>query len=332
MKKALKIIGYVLLALVGLLGVAVAYAGATATGRLQFPSEPLPALKASQDPAIIEQGRYLVHSTAHCAQCHSTDDRDHPEKIRTTPVHGGLAFAMGPLGTRYAPNLTPHATGIASRADGELARTIRTGVTPSGEMSFFMRFAAADPSNEDLIAIISYLRSLQPAAHEVPKGEWKLFGKVLLTYAFPPLKPRSTPAPKHVPPSDTPSLERGKYLANSLMLCTSCHSKLDMKTFQPFGPVAGGSLPDPSHGNDDKDMEFIAPNLTSHATGITGRLDEAAFIARLRAGRAFKSSIMPWENFSTATDSDLKSVYMYLKSLPPVDNDVGATYRKKGGK
>ncbi len=332
MKKALKVLGIVVAALVGVVALLVAYAGLTAMGKLQFPDTALPDLKASQDPAIIEQGRYLVHSTAHCAQCHSTDDRDHPEKIKTTPLRGGLAFHMGPLGSRYAPNLTPHATGIAARSDAQLARTIRSGVLSTGEMSFFMRLAAADPSNEDTVAILSYLRSLQPEAHEVPQGEWRLFGKVLLTYAFPPLNPRSTPAPKHVPPSDTPSLERGKYLAHHLMKCADCHTKLDMKTFQPFGPVAGGGLPDASHGNDDQDMEFVAPNLTSHPTGITGKMDEAAFIARMRGGRAYKSSIMPWESFGSATDADLKSVYMYLQSLPKVDNDVGATYRKRSDK
>jgi len=331
MKKVLKIVGIVLGALVAVIAAAVAYAGLTATGRLQFPDTKLPQLKASTDPAVIEQGRYLVHSTAHCSQCHSTDDREHPEKIKTSPLRGGLAFAMGPLGTRYAPNLTPHASGIAARSDAELARAIKTGIMHSGELSFFMRIASAVPSDEDVLAIISYLRSVKPEAHEVPQGEWYLFGKILLTYAFPPLTPRSDPPPKHVPASDTPSVERGKYLAESLMLCTSCHSKTDPKTFKNFGPVAGGSLPEASHGS-DSDMEYVAPNLTSHPTGVTGRMDEAAFVARMRAGRAFKTSIMPWENFGTATDADLKSLYLFLQSLPKVDHDVGQTYRKQSGK
>lgn len=331
MKKVLKVVGFAVLGLVGLIAAAVAYAGLTTHGRLQFPDTAAPKLKAVSDPAVIEQGRYLVHGPAHCSQCHSTDDRNHPEKVKDAALRGGLSFAMGPLGTRYAVNLTPHDTGIAKLSDEQLARTIRTGVLHSGEISFFMRIAAANPSEEDTVAIISYLRSLQPVANQVPEGQWYLFGKVLMTYAFPKLEPRQGPAPKHVPASDTPSLERGKYLANNLMKCIDCHSKVDMsKSFDPIEPLGGGSLPDPSHGDDDKDMEFVAPNLTSHATGITGRMDEAAFVARLRAGRAFKSSIMPWESFAAATDADLKSVYRYLKSLPPVDNDVGPTYRRKG--
>ncbi len=41
-------------------------------------------------------------------------------------------------------------------------------------------------------------------------------------------------------------------------------------------------------------------------------------------------SIMPWENFKTMTDVDLKSVYRYLRTLPPVKNTLGPSHRKKG--
>jgi len=78
-------------------------------------------------------------------------------------------------------------------------------------------------------------------------------------------------------------------------------------------------------------MEFAAPNLTSDPkTGMTGRLDEEQFVARIRQGRVFPSSKMPWENVSRMTDADLRSIYRYLRSLPPVENDVGPTYRKQG--
>ena len=297
---------------------------------LAHPSAPYPQLAASTDPAVIARGKYLVHGPAHCSQCHSVDDRNQPEKVRTAPLSGGLAFAMGPLGTRYAANLTSDPkTGIGGRTDAELARTIRTGVLRTGELSFFMRFAVSELSDEDLVAVISYLRSLPPVEKPVPPGEWYLPGKLLLTYAFPPLLPKPVAGPAHVPPSDEPSVERGRYLSDHVMLCTMCHTAIDQATFAPVGPKAGGSLPDPSHG-DDTDMEFVAPNLTSHATGRTGAMDEAAFLERFRSGRVFKSSIMPWESFQDVTDADLRSVYRYLRSLPAVDNDVGPTYRKAG--
>lgn len=321
-------IGLAVLLVVGL-GL-VGYAAATALDRLRFEQEPLPALAASRDPALIERGRYLVHGPAHCAQCHSTDDREHPEKVRTSPLSGGLAFAMGPLGTRYARNLTPDpATGIGRHSDAALARTLRTGVLPDGELSFFMLMAASNLSDEDIVAVLSYLRSLEPVQKAVPAGEWYTFGKALLTYAFPPLRPRKGPPPAHVASTATPSIEAGKYLAEHVMLCVQCHSELDMGQMAVTGPKAAGSLPDRSHGS-DSDMEFVAPNLTSHPTGVTGKLTEDAFVARLRGGRLYASSIMPWESFSDTSEADLRSVYRYLRSLPKVDNDVGPTYRKAG--
>jgi hypothetical protein len=104
---------------------------------------------------------------------------------------------------------------------------------------------------------------------------------------------------------------------------------MDPGTFELVGPKGGGSLPDVDHGGNEK-MEYVAPNLTSHPTGVTGRMDEEVFLARIRNGRVHASSIMPWENFKETTESDLRSVYRYLKSLPPVDNDVGPTYREIG--
>lgn len=312
-----------------LVGGAVAYATATADGRLSFPETPKPNLVASKDPAIIEQGKYLVYGPGHCAQCHSTDERNHPEKVKTEALKGGLEFAMGPIATRYAPNLTPHATGIGKLSDGDLARAIRSGITHTGEWSLFMTIAAAKPSDEDIVAIISYLRSTSPVEHQVKPGEWGPLGQVMAAFALPSLAPEEKPGPKHVPHADEPSALRGKYLAESVALCSGCHTRFDMSTLKSTGPKAGGSDPDPSHG-DDSDMEYVAPNLTSHATGFTGKMDEEAFLARLKAGRVYASSIMPWEGFQMMTESDMRSVYRYLKSLPPVDNDPGPSYRKRG--
>lgn len=328
--RIIKIAGLSVAILITVLAGAVGYAGATAETRLSFPDTPAPAVTASKDPDVIARGKYLVHGPAHCAMCHSTDDRDAPGKVRTTPLRGGLPFAMGPLGTRYGRNLTPDPdTGIGRLSDAQIARTLRTGVLHDGELSFFMRFAAADLSDEDVVAVLSYLRSLEPVRNEVPRGQWALFGKVLLTYAFGPIRPRDTAPPKHVPASDTPSVERGAYLADHVALCTSCHTPFDQTTFEPTGPKGSGSLPEPSHGA-DSDMEYVAPNLTSHATGITGQMSEDVFLARIKAGRTRATSIMPWETFQDTSEADLRSIYRYLRTLPPVENDVGPTYRKVG--
>lgn len=331
MKKILKWVGVAFGAVVVLVVAAVLFAVVTAEQKLFHPDTPYPKLAASTDPEVIARGKYLVYGPAHCAQCHTTDDRTKPELVKTEPLHGGLEFAMGPIATTYGRNLTSDKkTGIGDLTDEQVARTIRTGVLPDGSISFFMRVAAARPSDEDLVAILSYLRSVEPVERDVKKGEWHLMGKVLLKYAFPPLGPRPQEGPAHVPPSEEPSVERGQYLAENLMLCVDCHTAFDMGTMQFTGPKAGGGIPEASHDPKDSHMEFATPNLTSHPTGVTGKMDEEMFLARMQAGRAIATSIMPWESFQQTTESDLRSVYRYLKSLPPVDHDTGPVYREIG--
>lgn len=305
----------------------VGYALGTAESRLSFPDTPYPGgIVVRDDPVVIERGRYLFHGPAHCAQCHGSADRAHPEGNTADLLPtGGLRFD-DPMGTTFAANLTPDpATGIGARTDAELARAVRAGVLADGRLSIFMAYSVGDLSDEDLGAVLSYLRSLPPVANGVPQGTYTLLGKLLLPMFS--LGPKRTPGAAHVPPADAPSLARGAYLVESVAVCLSCHSEVDLATFRPTPPLGGGSsMGQPSPAGDGS--MFYTPNLTSHPTGITGRLDEDAFVARMRAGRVYPYSIMPWEQLSRMTDADLRSVYRYLRSLPPVDRDVGPTFRE----
>jgi Cytochrome c len=279
----------------------------------------------SQDPAVIERGRALAHGAAHCSQCHGDYAREKPQdNVDNIALSGGFKFAMGPMGTMWSSNLTPD--GIGKLTDAQLARAIATGVQHDGTLSIFMRYSAANLSAEDLGAVISYLRSLPPVPKNVPRGALTTLGKA--AFSFLTFSPDRTPLPAHVPEGPEPSLERGAYLAENVALCIACHTTYDPMTFQPNGPKGGGGIADPSHGP-DSDMDFCAPNLTSSPIGITGKLTEDQFIARMKEGRVFPSSTMPWENFGRLPESDVRSIYRYLKALPPVDTDPGPSYRKK---
>jgi len=326
-KAALGAAGLAATALV-VVGAGVIWTVSTFDSRMSFPDTPEPAVTASTDPAVIERGRYLVHGPAHCSSCHSATDRAKPQEVRSHPLSGGLEFAMGPIATTWSANLTSDPeTGLGALTDGQIARTIRTGVTHDGSLSIFMRTSIAIPSDEDLVAIVSYLRTLPPVPNAVPKGEAYVMGKLMFSMIA--LSPRATPPPVHVPESAEPSVARGEYLANNVALCVGCHSPFDMSTFEPIPPLGSGGVVEASHG-EDHDMEFAPPNLTSHPTGITGKLSEDEFIARIGRGRAYASSIMPWENFQDTSEADLRSIYRYLATLPPVDHDTGPTYRKVG--
>ncbi len=326
MKKALKIAGIVFVVLiVGLVGfVLIAASGMDA--KMTFTDEPAPQIVASQGPAVIERGRYLAHGPAHCSQCHGDYPREQPAANKDgVPLSGGFEFAMGPMGTMYSANLTP--AGLGKLTDAQVARAIATGVQHDGKLSIFMRYSAANLSAEDLIAVTSYLRSTSPVAKEIPKGGLTVMGKA--AFSFFKMSPDRKPLPAHVPEAAEPSVERGAYLAEHVTLCIACHTTYDPTTFEPTGPKGGGGAVEASHGP-DSDKEFSTPNLTSSTTGMAGRLDEEQFLARIKQGRVYPSSVMPWENFGRMTESDQRSIYRYLKAMPKVDNDPGPSYRDKG--
>jgi mono/diheme cytochrome c family protein len=322
--------GLFALVVVGIGGTA-AYAFATADSRLYRPDVPLPALQASADPAVIAAGEYLVHGPAHCSQCHGAVTRQNFASLNpSTPLSGGVDFPMGPFGTTYAANLTSDpATGLGSRTDAELARAIQSGILHDGRVSFLMQLSAANVSNEDTVAIISYLRTLAPVTTNNPPHT---IGAMPIFALFLPIGSDPTTVPAHVPPSEEPSIERGKYLADSAMLCQGCHTAFDMGTFKNTGPAFAGGTCEPSHDEREAGMEYCAPNLTSSSVGVTGRFDEEGFLARMKHGRTAQGSIMPWENMKAVTDTDLRSVYRYLKTVPPSDNDQGPSFRKSGWK
>ncbi|PWB67726.1 diheme cytochrome c-553 [candidate division GN15 bacterium] len=71
----------------------------------------------------------------------------------------------------------------------------------------------------------------------------------------------------------------------------------------------------------------FAANLTpDEATGL-GSWSEDAFIQTMRTGKHLGTGRdilppMPWQGLARMTDQDLKAIFAYLKSLPPVQNQV----------
>ncbi|MBL9037273.1 MAG: cytochrome c, partial [Archangium sp.] len=197
-----------------------------------------------------------------------------------------------------------------------------------GRLAVFMRLACADLADEDLVAVVSYLRTLPPKKHAVPADEWGVAAKALSSL----FDPKPTPALTWVPAGGV-SAERGAYLANGPAFCVDCHTPRDpMRGFAPKGPLfSGEDQGQPEHG--DPSFELVAPNLTPDPeTGHMTTWSEDGFVARLRGGRAFPESTMPWENFARMTEDDLRSIYRYLRTVAPARHDVGPIRRPTGWK
>jgi len=282
-------------------------------------SAPYPEIQASKDPAVIARGKYLVEGPAHCGDCHGAAELDAERHAgMKVPFSGGHEWHL-PLGVVRAPNITSDPeTGIGKLTDREIARIFRHGVAPSGRAVLpFMPFA--NLSDEDLTAVISYIRTFAPVKKPVVRMELNPLGVAVKALILEPKGP-SGPIVASVPRG--PTAEYGSYIANNIANCATCHSKIDMRTGERIGPAfAGGGEPIPNEGR-----RFQAPNLTPHPTaGWITSWKEDDFVARFKSGGRTEGSPMPWPSFARMSEDDLRALYRYLRTLPPVDNRIERT-------
>ncbi len=117
------------------------------------------------------------------------------------------------------------------------------------------------------------------------------------------------------------SVERGEYLV-TIMGCTDCHTPghfLGQPDISRFLSGSDVGFEIPGLGT------FVGPNLTPDPTGL-GAWTEEEIAAALRTGLRPDGSqlapAMPWMNYAALTDDDALAIAAYLKTLPPVANDV----------
>jgi len=150
----------------------------------------------------------------------------------------------------------------------------------------------------------------------------------------------------------SPSVERGRYLA-TFGDCGICHTP---KVFTDQGPMpdttrllsghrADGRVPrvpanvlGPQGWGALAGTEFTAwagpwgvsyaANLTPDATGLGGWTADQ-FVQAMRTGKHMGVGRqilppMPWQTVGSLTDQDLRSIFAYLRTIPPVANTVPA--------
>jgi mono/diheme cytochrome c family protein len=311
-----------------LLAVAV---GAVLLAMFRYPrtwDRPVPDVHALTDSAVIERGRYIVYGPGRCADCHTPDEaRDTLNRGETVPLTGGPGERTY-LGTWTAPNLTPDpTTGIGRVTDGQLARMLRYGVNRDGHAALPFMDAFANLTDEDLVAVISFLRSQPPLPGTPPKATVNALGMIALVYFIEPYAPTSRPPARLTP---EPTAAYGAYIAQALAGCGVCHTARDLQTGAYLSPPFSGGLAFKSrlHPN----SMYVSPNLTPDpATGHITGWTEDTFLQRFRRGLVYADSPMPWGGFSRMTDTDLRALYRYLHSLPPVRHDVGPSVQTAHG-
>lgn len=144
------------------------------TYRIELPPNWGPPVGSVPEPNRddpIEYGRYLTHTLGHCTDCHTplVEGRHDFSRIGA----GGNLFPQ-PFGAPWnavAANITQHPEmGIGRWTDEEIKRAITDGISRDGrELLPFMGFSFyKNITDEDLDAIVAYLRTLPPATATPP--------------------------------------------------------------------------------------------------------------------------------------------------------------------
>lgn len=284
--------GTILSGLLAVIFLVVTLVSGLGIARLYLPTNvPLTDFPVDYSPEVVARGEHLAQVV--CASCHS------PDRLNPLPLAGGdrsLSVDAGlPLGTLIAPNLTP-ASGIAQWSDPEIARAIRQRVDPQNRPILMPAVALSNLSDEDVAALVAYLRSQPAVENKVPPIQPSLLTAVLtgvglFDVSVPEIQGQVVAPVRAVTP------EYGKYIVDYLD-CRTCHGS----------DLAGG---EPPLGN--------GPNLTN----IMNAWSEEQFTSFMRTGvdrvgRKINPNIMPWIEIGRLNDMEMQALYLYLSSLEPI--------------
>lgn len=250
---------------------------------------------ASTDSVAIERGRHIAESFGGCFGCHGEN------------LGGQLVEDMGPIGALRASNLTSGNGGVGTDyTDSQLAQTIRWGVRPDGRSLVFMPTQEHNWwPDEDLVAVVSFVRSMPPVDNVVEPSRIGPLGKILGNLGVIPwfsAQMVDPDAPREQVPAPEPTARYGAYLARS---CSGCHGE----NFSG-GPIPGAppSLPTPR-------------NITPHAEGLAGWTFET-FMAVVESGNRPDGTplnpFMPVAGIRAMNDTERTALWAFLQTVEPL--------------
>jgi cytochrome c553 len=293
MRKFFKWLGIGVAVLVGLIAIALTTVYAISSSRMSKPYKvdvkpvPIPS-----DSASIEQGKHIAITRA-CIDCHGEN-------------FGGRTIVDGPffVGYIHGPNITRGKGGRGGNLkDIDWVRALRHGVSSDGRALVVMPSEKYYHLNdEDLGCLIAYLKSLPPVDNTMP--ETSLGALIRTLYVAGEIQMAAEmidhTGPRPTSPPVSVSVEYGHYMSHT---CTGCHGK----------GFAGGAIP-----GAPPDWKPAA-NITS--AGNLGKWSETDFIRTLRTGTTpeglkLEPKDMPWPTFAQMTDTELRALYLYLRSVP----------------
>ena len=277
-------------------------------------SRPLTNQHFESTPERLSRGRYLAEGVLGCTDCHSQlEGEPKPGEAPVFTHKGGGRAVINQKGfVLAASNISPDAqTGAGTWTDDQFARAIREGIGHDGRTLFPMMPYQdfRNLSDEDLAAVIVYIRSLEPVHNVLPKPQIPFPLSRLIQSAPQPVLTR-------IANTATDRIARGRYLTR-IGGCIDCHTPED----QMHHPIQGMEF---AGGKQVEGLPARSANLTPDPSGIS-YYDEEMFVRVMRTGHVGARALnppMPWWVFRNMSDDDLKGIFAYLRTVKPVHNRV----------
>ncbi len=285
-------------------------------------ARPLRDVTFERTPRRLAHGKMLTEGLLQCFACHSDRDWTKPGAPPIEALKGaGHAWWEKEDGTRLvAPNLTPdRETGAGTWTDDMLARAIREGVGHDGRplhpQMWYDTFRFL--SDEDAASVVVAIRALPPVRRVLPQTRLSAKRYEDLQ-SSPDIRPNTAAVPE---PDRSSPAAYGRYLT-LVADCTGCHTAWEA----PLNPgvFGGGNLLERDVGSGKEKLAVFSRNITPDPSGIP-YYDDALFIESMRTGKVRArelSPIMPWVVFENLPDEELKAMFAFLKTVPPVRHVV----------
>jgi mono/diheme cytochrome c family protein len=273
----------------------------------------LATVQAQQkDDSLVAKGQYIFTLAGGCA-CHS-DPKGAPNAgAREIPI---------PMAKVYSTNLTADKeTGLGSWSDQQIHDAMVKGIRRNGErlLPAMPYEAYSGMAEEDLKALIAYLRTLKPVRKETPPLKtfvplYRSVGAWVWSTFF----ARSYPSPVKAPQG---GIERGRYLAEHVSLCSDCHTPRNLIGVPKRDLYMAGAKSGP--------LGEMVPNITpDKETGIGewSRTDIAEILINgtkpdLDNVQGLMAEVVE-AGYKNMTKDDALAIADYLKTIRPIKNKI----------
>ena len=266
---------------------------------------------------LVAKGQYIFAVAGGCA-CHTIP--------KETPHAGARAFPI-PLGTVYSTNITQDKeTGLGAWTDQQIIDAIIKGIRRDGSRILpvmpYEKYSGM--AQEDLKALVAYLRTLKPVKKPTPELKTRApFVRSLGTFVYLKLFGRFSSSPAQAPKA---GIERGRYLVDHVSLCGDCHTPRNFlgvprqslylagagQNIGPLGEAVPNITPDKDTGIGSWKREDIAEVLVS---GTKPDLDNVQ-------GLMYEVVQGTPHGYKDMKKEDALAIADYLQTIPAIANKI----------